>query len=117
VALVLLLPVFFALAGFSTDLKLISPQTFPAVLVMLLAAIGGKFIAAVPGKVNGLSWREVGILGALFNTRGLLVLVVGLIGLDLNIITTLTFTIFVVVALVTNLMTLPLLNYFGRGGG
>ena len=117
VALVLLLPVFFALAGFSTDLKLISPQTFPAVLVMLLAAIGGKFIAAVPGKFYGLSWREAGILGALFNTRGLLVLVVGLIGLDLNIITTLTFTIFVVVALVTNLMTLPLLNYFGRGGG
>jgi Kef-type K+ transport system membrane component KefB len=117
VALVLLLPVFFALAGFSTDLKLISPQTFPAVLVMLLAAIGGKFIAAVPGKIYNLSWREVGILGALFNTRGLWVLVVGLIGLELYIITILTFTIFVVMALVTNLMTLPLLNYFGRGDG
>lgn len=114
VALVLLLPVFFALAGFSTDLKLVSPVTFPAVIVMLLAAIGGKFIAAVPGKAFGLTWRDAGILGALFNTRGLLVLVVGLIGLELNIITILTFTIFVVVALVTNLMTLPLLNYFSR---
>lgn len=114
VALVLLLPVFFALAGFSTDLKLISPETFLALVVMLAAAIVGKFLAAVPAKIFGLSWHDVGILGALFNTRGLLVLVVGLIGLQLDIITTLTFTIFVVVALVTNLMTLPLLNYFGK---
>ncbi len=49
-------------------------------------------------------------MGALFNTRGLLVLVVGLVGLQLRIITPVTFTIIVVVALVTNLMTLPLLN-------
>lgn len=110
VAMVFLLPIFFALAGFATDLKLLTPETIGAVLLMLLGAIGGKFLAAAPGRAFGLSWAEVGILGALFNTRGLLVLVVGLIGLDLNIITNLTFTIFVVVALVTNLMTLPLLN-------
>jgi Kef-type K+ transport system membrane component KefB len=59
-----------------------------------------------------LQWRNVGILGALFNTRGLLVLVVGLIGLQLQIITSLTFTVIVIVALVTNLMTLPLLRLF-----
>ena len=110
VAMVFLLPIFFALAGFATDLKLLTPETIGAVILMLAGAIGGKFLAAVPGRAFGLSWNEVGVLGALFNTRGLLVLVVGLIGLDLNIITNLTFTIFVVVALVTNLMTLPLLN-------
>jgi Kef-type K+ transport system membrane component KefB len=112
VAMVFLLPVFFALAGFASDLKLLTPDTLGAVLLMLLGAIGGKFLAAVPGRAFGLSWNEVGTLGTLFNTRGLLVLVVGLIGLDLNIITSLTFTITVVVALVTNLMTLPLLNLF-----
>jgi hypothetical protein len=37
---------------------------------------------------------------------------VGLIGLQLEIITTLTFTVIVIVAIVTNLMTLPLLNLF-----
>lgn len=41
-------------------------------------------------------------------------LVAGLIGLQLEIITTLTFTIIVIVALVTNLITLPLLNLFSR---
>jgi hypothetical protein len=41
--------------------------------------------------------------------------VAGLIGLNLEIITTMTFTIIVVVALVTNLMTLPLLDRFTSG--
>ncbi len=114
VAMILLLPVFFALAGFSTDLKLLTLGTLPALFFLLLGAIGGKFIGALPARAFGLSWNETLTLGALFNTRGLLVLVAGLIGLDLGIITRLTFTLIVIVALVTNLMTLPLLNAFAR---
>ena len=114
VAMVFLLPVFFANAGFMADLKLITLQTLPVTLLVLAASIAGKFLAAIPARSFGLQWREVGFLGALFNTRGLLVLVVGLIGLELNIITNLTFSITVVVALATNLMTLPLLNLFSR---
>lgn len=114
VAMVFLLPVFFAVAGFSTDLKLITAETLPATLLVLAAAIGGKFLAALPARAFGLSWREAGVIGTLMNTRGLLVLVAGLIGLQMQIITTLTFTILVIVALVTNLMTLPLLRVFTR---
>ena len=114
VALVFLLPIFFAIAGFSTDLKLLTVESLPGIGLMLLGAIGGKFLAAAAGRFIGLTWKEVGILGALINTRGLLVLVVGLIGLQLEIISPIMFTIFVVVALVTNLMTLPLLNWFYR---
>jgi len=118
VAMVFLLPIFFAFAGFSTDLKLITARTVPVLLVVLLAAISGKFLAAAPARTFGLSWTETGVLAALFNTRGLLVLVAGLIGLQLGIITATTFTIIVVVALVTNLMTLPLLNALShRGAG
>lgn len=112
VAMILVLPVFFALAGFSTDLKLLTAQTLPVLLLLLLGAISAKFIGALPARTFGLSWNETFTLGALFNTRGLLVLVAGLIGLDLGIITRLTFTLIVVVALVTNLMTLPLLHAF-----
>jgi len=111
VAMIFFLPIFFAIAGFSTDLKLITIEALPILALILLAAIGGKFIAVFPAKAFGLGWKEVGTLGALFNTRGLLVLVAGQIGLQLGIITTLTFTIIVIVALVTNVMTLPLLNY------
>lgn len=116
VAMIMFLPVFFALAGFSADLKLLKPETFGVVALVLAAAIGGKLLAAVPARAFGVEWREVGVLGALLNTRGLLVLVAGLIGLTLEIITTMTFTIIVVVALVTNLMTLPLLNRFSPQG-
>ncbi len=114
VALLFLLPVFFATAGFAADLKLLTPAALPALLLVLAGAIGGKFLAVVPARAFNLSWREVGTLGALFNTRGLLVLVVGLIGLELEIITVATFTIIVLVALVTNMMTLPLLKLFAR---
>ncbi|HEX6384894.1 MAG TPA: cation:proton antiporter [Anaerolineae bacterium] len=114
VALIFFLPVFFATAGFFTDLKLITLETLPVVGLVLLAAVVGKFMVILPARSFGLSWREGGVLGALFNTRGLLVIVVGLIGLQLGIITNLTFTITVVVALVTNLMTLPLLNLLAR---
>jgi Kef-type K+ transport system membrane component KefB len=115
VAMVFLLPVFFAMAGFASDLKLLSIDTLGAIALILLGAIGGKFLAVVPARAFGLSWNEIGFLGALFNARGLLVLVVGLIGLDLHIINNLTFTIIVVVALVTNLMTLPILSMLSAG--
>jgi Kef-type K+ transport system membrane component KefB len=110
VAMVFLLPVFFSISGFATDLKLITRDAVPALLLFLWAAIASKFLAVVPARSFGLSWKETGRLGALMNTRGLLVLVVGLIGLTQEIITMATFTIIVVVALVTNFMTLPLLN-------
>jgi len=102
------------MAGLSTDLKLITVETLPIIALVLLTAISGKFIAALPARAFGLSWDETAILGTLFNTRGLLVLVAGLIGLQLEIITSLTFTIIVVVALVTNLMTFPLMNLFSN---
>jgi K+:H+ antiporter len=117
VAMIFLLPIFFAFAGYSADLKLIHAKTIVPLLVVLVAAVGGKFLAAAPAKaIGGLTWQETGTLGALFNTRGLLVLVAGLIGLQATIITPTTFTIIVVMALVTNLMTLPLLNAFSSKG-
>lgn len=113
--MILFLPIFFAMSGFQTDLKQLTLSTIPAIGLMLAGAVAGKYIPALIGRNFGLSWSEVGKLGALLNTRGLLVLVAGLIGLQLQIITPITFTIFVIVALVTNLMTLPLLNLFSRG--
>lgn len=114
VGMVFLLPVFFAIAGFSTDLKLLTINNLPTILLFFAAAVGGKFAAALPARSFGLSWQETLSLGALFNTRGLLVMVVGLIGLQMHIITELTFTIIVVVALATNLMTLPILNFLEK---
>jgi Kef-type K+ transport system membrane component KefB len=112
ITLTVFLPIFFAQAGFAADMKLLTSDTIVIALLVLIMAVVGKFVAALPARRYGLTWKEVGTLGALFNTRGLLVLVVGLIGLQLNIITESTFAITVLVALVTNLMTLPLLNVY-----
>lgn len=114
IALIVFLPIFFAAAGFATDLKLLTLDTLPVLGLLLLGAVGSKFLAAVPARFYGLSWSDIAILGALFNTRGLLVLVVGLIGLETAIITTSTFTLFVIVALATNLMALPVMNAVRR---
>jgi len=104
------LPIFSASAGLSADLSLLTWAIVPILLIFLFGAIASKFVAAIPAHYFGISWRETAILGALFNTRGLLSLVVGLIGLQTAIITTATFTIFVVMSLVTNLMTLPVIG-------
>ncbi len=114
VALILFLPVFFAFSGFNTDLRLLTPALIPATILFVAAAVVGKFLAVVPARAFGLSWNETGVLAALFNTRGLLALVAGLIGLQLEIITPATFTVFVVMSLATNLMTLPLLDALAR---
>lgn len=113
-SMVLLLPIFFAMSGFATDLRLLSADSLPIILLILAAAVGGKFLAVAPARAFGLSWRDVGTLGALFNMRGLLVLVVGLQGRQLGIITDQTFAVIVIVALVTNIMTLPLLDRLAR---
>jgi Kef-type K+ transport system membrane component KefB len=118
VARVLLLPVFFAYSGLFTDLRLLTPSVLSILAVVLVASVVSKFTAALPGRLYGMSWRETFELGALMNTRGLVLLVVGLIGLELGIITQATYTILVVVALITNLMTGPLMDALAvrRGG-
>jgi Kef-type K+ transport system membrane component KefB len=113
-ALILFLPVFFALAGFSTDLKLLRSELLPALLLFIGAAVASKFISALPARLMGLGWGDVFKLGALFNMRGLLVLAVGLIGLDYQIITPAAFTVIVATALVTNLMTTPVFRLVER---
>jgi Kef-type K+ transport system membrane component KefB len=110
VASVLLLPVFFAYAGLSTNLRLLTVTVLPVLALVLAVAIASKFIAALPLRLLGMSWRDAGVVGALMNTRGLVLLVVGLIGLDLHVITQATYTIMVVVALITNVMAGPILD-------
>ena len=61
-------------------------------------------------KASGLGWRDSGALGILMNTRGLVELIVLNIGLDLGVITPRLFTMLVIMALVTTLMTVPILS-------
>jgi Kef-type K+ transport system membrane component KefB len=59
---------------------------------------------------GGRSWRESWLLGALLNTRGLMELVVLNIGYEMGILSPTIFTMLVLMALVTTVMTGPLIG-------
>jgi Kef-type K+ transport system membrane component KefB len=56
-------------------------------------------------------WREAAAIGVLMNTRGLIELVILNIGLDIGVLSRPLFSIMVVMAVGTTLMTTPLLSW------
>ncbi|NRD63202.1 cation:proton antiporter [Corallococcus exiguus] len=112
VAVVLLLPVFFAFSGLRTQLGLLdTPEAWLTCGVIIVLACLGKFGgSAVAARLTGLRWREAGAIGILMNTRGLMELIVLNLGLDLGVISPTLFTMMVIMALVTTFMTTPFLR-------
>ncbi|CEN62205.1 Putative Potassium ion/proton antiporter (Eurofung) [Aspergillus calidoustus] len=104
------LPLYFTLSGLQTDLGLLdSAITWGYVVAVILIA----FVAKVAGgtlasRVCGLLWRESFTIGVLMSCKGLVELIVLNIGLQAEILSNRTFTIFVVMALVTTFATTPL---------
>jgi Kef-type K+ transport system membrane component KefB len=109
---VVLLPVFFTVAGLRTNLFAInSPQLFLAMLAIIAVAIFGKlFGCGLAAKWNGYSVRDSFALGTLMNTRGLTELVILSVGLTLGVLSDRSFAMMVVMALVTTFMAAPILN-------
>lgn len=108
---ILLLPLFFAYTGLRTRFDLIAAGdglliTVAVLVVAVAGKVGGTAFAA---RLSGQSWRDAGALGVLMNTRGLMELVVLHMGLDLGVISPELFAMMVVMALVTTVMTAPLL--------
>jgi Kef-type K+ transport system membrane component KefB len=64
-----------------------------------------------------MKWRESLQLGALMNTRGLMELIALNIGYDMGILSQHIFTMLVIMALVTTIMTGPLVTFFGKTRG
>ena len=117
VVLRLLLPLFFAISGLSTRIgSLNSWALWLALLAVLVVAVCGKFLGTwATARLCGVESREAQALGWLMNTRGLTELVVLNVGLAQGVISTELFTIGVLMALVTTVMTGPLLGRLGYG--
>lgn len=111
---VLLLPAFFAFTGLRTEIGLLqTPSDWAMCALIIAVATAGKWGGtAAAARAFGLGWREAGALGILMNTRGLVELIVLNIGLDLGVITPRLFTMLVVMAIVTTMMTSPILSKF-----
>ena len=110
-ASLVLLPIFFALSGFNTDLRLLLGPALLLVPLVIALAMAGKF-GGVYGaaRLQGVEARTAWNLAWLMNSRGLTELIVLNIALRLGIISPLVFGLFVVMALVTTVITAPLLR-------
>ncbi len=110
-AVLFLLPIFFAFSGLRTEIGRIgSPQLWLLTLVVLLVAIAGKWGGStLAARVAGLEWRESSALGVLMNCRGLTELIILNVGLQLGVIPSTLFAMLVIMAVITTVMTEPLL--------
>jgi Kef-type K+ transport system membrane component KefB len=115
VSILVLMPVFFALAGLSTTPGAFVGTGLGALGLILAVAIVGKFIGAgIGARIAGQPWRTTLAVGSLMNARGLMELIVMKVGLDIGVIGPEIFTMLLVMALVTTLMTSPLLSLLSR---
>lgn len=113
---VLLLPLFFAFTGLRTQIGLLNDARgwIICLVIIAVAAVGKLGGSAVTARLTGMQWREALQLGALMNTRGLMELIALNIGYDLGILSQRIFTMLVIMALVTTMMTGPLFTFFGK---
>lgn len=117
IAIVLLLPLYFAYTGLQTSVGLINSfEMWSYFAVIMIVAMAGKLGgAAVSAHLAGLPWREATAIGVLMNTRGLVELVVLNIGLEIGVISPALYTMMVMMAIATTLMTTPILDWVYPG--
>jgi K+:H+ antiporter len=109
---IVLLPLFFAFTGLRTSIGLVSShQMWPYCALIIAVATLSKLGGSAAGAwLMGMRPGEALQLGALMNTRGLMGLVVVSIGLDAKIVSPALFSMMIFMALITTLMTTPVLD-------
>lgn len=114
--LAVLAPLFFATAGLRMDLTALwRPDILVSAVLVLFIAIAGKFVGVYLGARAGrLGHWEALALGAGMNARGVIEVVIAMVGLRLGVLTTEMYTIVVLVAIVTSLMAPPMLRHAVR---
>jgi K+:H+ antiporter len=111
VAIVVLMPVFFALAGLRTTEDAFRGSSTLFLSLLIAAAILSKLAAGtLAARWSGQHWRTAFAVGSLMNTRGMMELIVIQIGLDMRVISPQLFTMLMLMAIVTTAMTGPLLK-------
>jgi Kef-type K+ transport system membrane component KefB len=111
ITVILLLPVFFVVTGLLVDITGLGLDGLKYLLLVLLVACTGKFVgASVASRSQRVPARQAMALGVLMNTRGLTELVILTIGREVGVLNEEMFTIMVVMAVFTTIITEPLLR-------
>lgn len=110
----LLLPLFFVTTGLSLNVGTIGLAALAMLGLLLVLAGGGKLGSGyAAARLSGLPARPAAAIAALVNTRGLTELIALNVGLTAGIIHQQLFTVLVLMAVITTLMTGPLLSLIG----
>lgn len=111
----LLLPLFFIVTGLSLDIAGIGITGLGLLALIIVAAVVGKFGPAYAvSRLCGIGQGDAVTIAALVNTRGLTELIALNVGLTDGIIQKRLFAVLVLMALITTMMTGPLLSIIQR---
>ena len=107
------MPVFFGIAGLSTDLTVLrDPQLALMALGLIAIASVGKFAGAfIGGEIGGLTRRESLALACGMNARGSTEVIVATIGLSMGALSENLFTMIVAMAVATTMAMPPMLRW------
>jgi len=110
---VFFLPVYFTYTGLRTSIGGLESADWGRCLAIVAAAslakLAGGYMAA---RRSGLNHPESAIIAYMMNTRGLMELIVINVGLDLGVISPKVFTMLVIMAIFSTVITTPALRYY-----
>eukprot|EP01114_Cavostelium_apophysatum_P020183 TRINITY_DN6698_c0_g2_i1.p1 TRINITY_DN6698_c0_g2~~TRINITY_DN6698_c0_g2_i1.p1 ORF type:complete len:497 (-),score=112.18 TRINITY_DN6698_c0_g2_i1:1097-2587(-) len=110
---VIFLPLYFTFSGLRTDIgALTNGEDWGFVVLVVATACTGKILGGtISAKFMKYNWKDSFTVGVLMNTKGLVELIVLNVGLDVGVLNTKIFTMFVIMALVTTFMTTPIVYF------
>jgi Kef-type K+ transport system membrane component KefB/nucleotide-binding universal stress UspA family protein len=109
----LFMPVFFGLAGLTTNLAVLANTNLLLLtLGLIVIASLGKFSGAfVGGRLGGMTWAQSLALGCGMNARGSTEVIIATIGLSMGVLNQDLFTTIVAMAIVTTMSMPPMLRW------
>ena len=111
---VFFLPIFFTYTGLRTNVgSLNSLPLWGWCVLVVFAACAAKYLPSyIAARSAGMSTAESHIVGVMMNTRALMELIVINIGYDMGVISRNVFTMLVIMALVSTVITTPVLRRY-----
>lgn len=107
----ILLPLFFTVTGLSVNIGALGSDGVIVLVIVVAVGVVGKIGAAYPAsRLSGLNRRDSAAVAALVNTRGLTELIALNVGLADLIISKTLFSVLVLMAVITTVVTTPLLS-------
>jgi Kef-type K+ transport system membrane component KefB len=107
----LLAPIYFVTSGMTVDIPGLHAADLGDFVLILTAACAGKFLGAYGGaRAAGIAVRDSAAVGVLMNTRGVIAIVLVTVGRDQGLIDDRLYTELALMAIVTTLLTSPILR-------